>query len=387
MRSDGNALLNSQVRQTWPPAQADVLLRLTSSITGVIVIRGYIGYCDMSITRREFGLIAGATLMACSRANASQGEASPISIVLAPSNLGMVPTPDGGQSGTWRGPQGLLEAGLDRALDAAEVVSLERPTYEFGAQAGTRIRNGNTLRASSIQLSDRVRNILQRQRFPVVIGGDNSVLLGSLYGLRLAVGRGLVHLGGYTDFSHPNNYDTMKFLGAAAGMELALASGRGEPLLTHWPVVGIPLADDADIIQVGERGAGSPGFMSSYGDFLRTEITQLTVQCVLADGVEIAAGQVVARLAARGLDKVWLFVDLDVLDQAVMSAVDTPGSPGFNYDQLSTFVDALRASGRIAGASFSIYDPDRDPGAQQAGRLVRCIADGLRGRGSASSRS
>ena len=64
----------------------------------------------------------------------------------------------------------------------------------------------------------------------------------------------------------------------------------------------------------------------------------------------------------RGLDRAWLHVDLDVLDEKVMPAVDSPGSPGFDYAQLADLVGRLAASGRIVGADFAIYDPERDPG-------------------------
>jgi arginase len=80
------------------------------------------------------------------------------------------------------------------------------------------------------------------------------------------------------------------------------------------------------------------------------------------------------------LDKVWLHVDLDVLDEDVMPAVDSPGSPGFDYAQLSALVGTLCASGRVAGADFAIYDPERDPRVRYAAPLVRCIADGVRAR-------
>jgi arginase len=229
-----------------------------------------------------------------------------------------------------------------------------------------------------------VRDILKKGGLPVVVGGDCSILLGSLYGMRLAGGRGLVHIDGHSDFFHPGNYDTAKRLGAAAGMDLALASGRGEPLLTDWPEIGKPLASDADIIQVGERNAESPTFKNYYGDIVRTEITQFTIQRVLADGIDAAARRVIAKLEARGLDKVWLHVDLDVLDQSVMPAVDSPGTPGLNYLQLAELVDALCASGRIFGANFTIYDPEKDPEARYASPLVRCIADGVRERSRAT---
>jgi arginase len=195
--------------------------------------------------------------------------------------------------------------------------------------------------------------------------------------MRGAGGRGLVHIDGHSDFFHPGNYDTAKRLGAAAGMDLALASGRGELLLTDWPEIGKPLASDADIIQVGERNAESSTFNNYYGDIVRTGITQFTIQRVLADGIDAAARRVIARLEARGLNKVWLHVDLDVLDQSVMPAVDSPGTPGLDYLQLTELVGALCASGRIAGANFTIYDPDRDPHSIYARPLVQCIAKGV----------
>ena len=153
-------------------------------------------------------------------------------------------------------------------------------------------------------------------------------------------------------------------------MDLALASGRGEELLAAWPQVGKPLAVDADIVQIGQRDGRLSG----------TGITQWTIQRTLADGIDVTARAVLARLQSRALDKVWLHVDLDVLDDAVMPAVDSPGSPGFDYAQLSALVGALCASGRVAGVDFAIYDPERDPGVRYAAPLVRCIAEGVRAR-------
>jgi arginase len=193
----------------------------------------------------------------------------------------------------------------------------------------------------------------------------------------MAGGRGLVHVDGHSDFAQAKSYATPQTLGAAAGMDLALASGRGEALLTEWPGVVGPLAADADIVQIGERDRDTPAFMQYYGDIVETEITQITTQSVHADGIEAATRRALTRLAARGLHRAWLHVDLDVLDQKVMPAVDSPGSPGFDYAQLAGLVGTLVASGRIMGVNFSIYDPERDPDLLYAGPLVECIARGV----------
>ena len=51
--------------------------------------------------------------------------------------------------------------------------------------------------------------------------------------------------------------------------------------------------------------------------------------------------RVVERLEQRRLDRVWLHVDLDVLDQGVMPAVDSPGSPGLDFAQLAGLLSRL----------------------------------------------
>jgi arginase len=333
----------------------------------------------MGMSRRHFSLIAGSLLSGARPSRAAAPLPPTVRLVLAPSNLGLRPE-NGKEPGTWRAPRVLMAAGLRDALAAAEVFSLDRPLYEMAAQPGTRIRNGQTLRRFSLELAEEVRAALAANRFPVVIGGDCGILLGCLYGLRLAGGRGLVHVDGHSDFIQAKDYATPETLGAAAGMDLALVSGRGEPLMTAWPGVDNSLAADADIVQVGERSHGDPWFLRYYGDILQTGITRLNVQDVLAAGIETSARRVIARLEARGLDRAWVHVDLDVLDEKVMPAVDSPGTPGFDYAQLSTLVGALATSGRIAGIDFAIYDPERDPGHVHAPDLVACIAASVRPR-------
>jgi arginase len=330
----------------------------------------------VNLNRREFTKMASLALISAPLGGETHHVSGGVSLLLAPSNLGLRPNESGSQPGAWRAPQALLDAGLAQAVNAAEVLPLARPAYEFGAQFGTAIRNGLSIRAFSLELGGKVREVLRSGRFPLVIGGDCSILPGCLYGARLAGGRGLVHIDGHSDFVHPGNYDTASRLGSAAGMDLALASGRGELLLTQWPEIGRPLVEDADIVQVGEREAEDGDFHKLHAEMVRTGITQLVIRSVLADGIDSAVRQVLARLEARSLDKVWLHVDFDVLDQTVMPAVDSPGSPGLDYEQLGRLIAALCGSGRIVGADFTIYDPEKDPHARYSKALVNCIARG-----------
>lgn len=329
----------------------------------------------MKLSRRDFAL-GSACLAGVARATPA---ARQVSIISAPLSLGLRPGEKGQEPGAWRAPEVLLATGLAKKVGAQRQIALPRPGYDFNERPKTRIRNGDTLRAFLLELGDRVLAELHAGRFPLVLGGDCSVMLGCLYGARRAGGRGLVHVDGHSDFFHPGNYDTKSRLGSAAGMDLALATGRGEELLTRWPGVDGPLVADQDAIQAGERDAENPDYDKYYGDVVRTAITRLTIQQIQREGIAATAQRIVARLAERSLERAWVHVDLDVLDQKFMNAVDSPGSPGLDFAQLTSLLRTLVGSGRVIGLDACIYDPDLDPGHRFARPIAECLAGALSG--------
>lgn len=300
-----------------------------------------------------------------------------IEVIAAPSNLGLRPPSPGLEPGAWRSPEALLSAGLASRLVPARLVELPRPPYEFEMQPGTRIRNGVTIREYALTLAAAVETGLSAARFALVLGGDCSILLGCLVGARRGGRCGLMHVDGHSDFFHPGNYDMRSRLGSAAGMDLALATGRGELLLAHWPQVGIPLVPDDDVIQVGDRDAEAPPDARSYEGLLDASIMQLTVQEVLRLGVEEACKLVVEHLDRRGLERAWLHVDLDVLDERIMPAVDSPASPGLDFSQLADLISRLVGTGRMLGLDVTIYDPELDQRGEYLPGIVDCLVSGL----------
>jgi arginase len=293
----------------------------------------------------------------------------PLDLIEAPNNLGLRPPATGVEPGAWRGPAALDAAGLSTRLSPARHVRLPRPRYVVEAVPGTRIRNGRALREFNLALAAEVDRSLAAAAMPVVVGGDCSNVLGCLLAVRHAGGRGLVHVDGHSDFFHPANYDATKRLGSAAGMDLALATGRGEPLLTTWPKVTGPLVADADAIQIGERED-----ISAYAGLADTAIERIPVQTIRRSGISATSDHAIRRMRDGGLDRAWLHIDLDVLDQAVMPAVDSPGTPGLTYDELASLVRTLLRTGRIAGLDIAIYDPDLDPSGKYAAGIVACVA-------------
>src|SRR5690606_7433411 len=57
----------------------------------------------------------------------------------------------------------------------------------------------------------------------------------------------------------------------------------------------------------------------------------------------------------------WLHVDVDVLDPAVMPAVDAPGDGGIAHRELELLIAGLVAGGGCVGVEITVFDPDHDP--------------------------
>ncbi len=293
-----------------------------------------------------------------------------ICLIRAPSNLGLRPLQPGHVSGTWRAPQALTEAGLVETLAPVRIVDLERPAYSIEPQPGTRLRNGPAIRRFNFELAEIVAGALGRGEFPLIVGGDCSILLGALVAARRLGGVALVHVDGHSDFRHPGNYDVDASLGSVAGMDLALATGRGEPLLTEWPDIAGPLVADEAVVQIGERESRDADF--EWADINSTAITRIDVFAAQDLG---AAGvlETTRETLARAGYPYWLHLDVDVLDQTIMPAVDSPGSPGIDLDDLVAILSALATGQRCIGMDMTIFDPDLDPTGDLARLLVSLL--------------
>jgi arginase len=276
--------------------------------------------------------------------------------------------------GTWRAPQALTEAGLPGAIEPAEILDLERPAYRADAEPGARLRNGHAMRSFNLELAGKVEDAARRNRFPLVIGGDCSILLGALAGRRRLGGLSLIHVDGHSDFRHPGNYDAAEVLGSVAGMDLALATGRGEALMTDWPGVPAPLVPDEQVVQIGEREGHDADF--AWPDVNDTAFNRIDVFEARRLGADAVADSALATIDREDWP-FWLHFDVDVLDQTVMPAVDSPGSPGINPDDLRIILGRLVADPRCAGMDATIFDPDLDPDGSLAAWLVAFLGDVL----------
>jgi arginase len=296
----------------------------------------------------------------------------PICLIRAPSNLGLRPLRPGHEPGTWRAPQALTDAGLVAAITPSEIVDLNRPAYSAGAESGTMLRNGHSLRRFNLSLADKVEEATTHGRFPLVIGGDCAILIGALAGIRRSGPLSLVHVDGHSDFRHPGNYDAKNVPGAVAGMDLALVTGRGDPLMADWPGVPTPLVPDEQVVQIGEREGHD-------ADFAWSDVNETAFNRIDAFEARRLGADAVVESALATIDQqvwpFWIHFDVDVLDQTIMPAVDSPGSPGIDPDELQVILAQLIADQRCAGMTFTIFDPDLDQDGSLASWLVLFLRD------------
>jgi len=287
----------------------------------------------------------------------------PVTVVDAPSNLGLRPPAPGREPGVRRLASTLRGRGIVGRLGAEDGGGVVPPPYS-AAWDGETVRNGAAVAGYSIELADRVGSVAEDGRFPLVLGGDCSVLIGNMLALRRVGRYGLVFVDGHLDFRHPGNSPTV---GAAAGEDLALVTGRGQEDLVD--IEGRrPLVRDRDVVALGER-EGDP----QTADVLETGIAVWDLATVRSVGPAEAAAVAVEKLEKNGVDGFWIHLDADVLDDAVMPAVDSRQPGGLEYAELIEVLRVLLRSEIAVGMDVTIFDPDLDP----TGEISEALASAL----------
>jgi arginase len=269
-------------------------------------------------------------------------------VIEAPSVLGLFPR------GVEHLPDALLGAGLADALDARRAGRVEPPPYEPQRDSATGLLNPTGLRDYAHQLADATGEVLDGGEKPVVLGGDCSILLGNLLALNRRGRFGLLFLDGHADFYQPEAEPN----GEAASMDLALATGRGPRVLADLDGRGA-LVRDEDVVAFGRRDAEEAEAAGSQR-IEDTAVAVIDLATVRDRGVERAVGDALARVVRPELDGFWIHVDCDVLDDAVMPAVDYRLPGGLSWDELEAVLAAAIATGRAVGLELTIFNPALD---------------------------
>ncbi|GIF03059.1 hypothetical protein Asi03nite_05970 [Actinoplanes siamensis] len=295
-----------------------------------------------------------------------------IAVLDAPSNLGLRPPTPTSVPGCAKAPGALRDHGLLTRLAARDAGCLTPPRYDPGDwRPGDGVAHAAEIAAYSRALADRIGAIIDGGEFPVVLGGDCSILIGSglaMHRLGEAVGGriGLVFVDGHSDFRHPGN---ASYVGAAAGEDLALVTGRGQANLAAIESRR-PYFRDIDVVVLGIRAQDEYRL-----DLQAAGIVTRPVPMLRAEGA--------ARSAQWARDQLvdcagyWVHVDVDVLDPAVMPAVDAPDPGGIAFPELELLLTGLVESPHCLGVEITVFDPDYDPDGRYAAEITSAVVSGL----------
>lgn len=282
----------------------------------------------------------------------------PIAIIEAPSGLGLK------TAGVERLSARLLELGLAEVLGVSALARIEPPATTGKIDPATGVLNARELAAYSRTLADAVETALERDAFPLILGGDCSILMGSALALKRRGRYGLLFIDGNADFFQPEANPN----GEAASMDLAFATGHGPAPLADLEGRAASIRED-DVVAFGWRDHDD---QAEYGSQpLPSRMGSFDLPRIRAAGLEAAIDAALIRADTEGY---FIHLDADVLDDALMPAVDYRMADGLSVGDLEAVLRQALGSGRAVGFEVTIYNPSKDPDGAAGARLVRLLA-------------
>lgn len=194
------------------------------------------------------------------------------------------------------------------------------------------------------RLAQRVAAARDERAFPLVLGGNCVSCLGTTAGVG-AEDLGVVWLDAHADFDTPED----NLSGFTDVMGLAILTGRCWRALRDT-IPGFTVIDENRVVLAGAR---------DLEPYQRDRLAASRIQ-VVPDAVPAAARDCALDALRDRVDRVYLHVDLDILDTSVgrANAYVAPGGP--DLDGVLAVIEATFDRFDIAAAAITAYDPRVD---------------------------
>ncbi|MCR4790316.1 MAG: arginase [Treponemataceae bacterium] len=279
----------------------------------------------------------------------------------------------GNRHGSDMGPSAIRLAGLKEAL-----LELNHNTVEFSQPimlSRQEAENPGNPKAKYLpqivgaceQLASQVEKVVRAGDFPIVLGGDHSIVLGTLAGLSAAHKDkriGVLYVDAHGDF---NNCETSPS-GNIHGMCMAASCNIGIPELTNLYYEGRKI-DPKNVCYVGLRDIdpGEKILMKEAG------VTGFTMSDIDRQGFSKILNQVVVFFKTR-CDIVHVSFDMDVIDPMFAPGVGIPLPGGLNYREALLLMEEMADTGLVASAEIVEVNPVLDVRNQTAKMAVELLS-------------
>jgi arginase len=254
------------------------------------------------------------------------------------------------------GPSAIRYAGINERLkplfdqihDMGDI-PVGRPEVVIDKESN--LRNLDLVAEKSTLLAEKVDEVIQSGSFPLVLGGDHSIAIGTLAG----VSKHYQNLGviWYDAHGDLNTADTSPS-GNIHGMPLAASLGIGHRSLTD--IAGYaPKVKPENVVIIGARSLdeGEKILIKEKGIKVYTmhEIDRLGMAKVIEETITYLKGRT---------DGVHLSLDLDGLDPNDAPGVGTPVMGGISYRESHLAMEMLEEAQIITSAEFVEVNPILD---------------------------
>jgi arginase len=284
-----------------------------------------------------------------------------IAVLDVPTGLGL------SAQGVRAAPRALRQAGLLARLDALDAGELEVEASSPLREPRTALLNPVAIERTAVAQADRVAALMAEGRFPLVLGGDDSVLFGNLLACLRLGEIGLAYFDAHTDFYPPDVSPT----GEASDSSLFLVTGRGPSEVTGGH--GFAMVEDRNVAVLGHRDRQEQLECGS-ADVRTTAMLVRDLDELRTVGTSRTNAETLGVVAHASLAGFWIHLDCDVLDHASMPAVDYRLPGGLLPDELIELLSGLLRSPRALGMSLSIFNPELDLSGAAAPLLVNVLA-------------
>lgn len=273
-----------------------------------------------------------------------------LSIIGMPMDLGQM------RRGVDMGPSAIRYAGINERLkplfdeihDLGDI-AIGRP--EVVVDKESNLRNLDLVAEKSALLAEKVEEAVQSGAFPLVLGGDHSIAIGTLAG----VSKHYKNLGviWYDAHGDLNTAETSPS-GNIHGMPLAASIGLGHSKLTELGGY-LPKVKPENVVIIGARSLdeGERTLIKEKG------IKVYTMHEIDRMGMAAVMEETIAYLKER-TDGVHLSLDLDGLDPSECPGVGTPVMGGISYRESHLAMEMLEEAKLITSAEFVEVNPILD---------------------------
>jgi arginase len=206
---------------------------------------------------------------------------------------------------------------------------------------------------------------------PVILGGDCTIALGTIAGLRRyyrAVS--LIYLDRDADLNVPATSPS----GRLDGMGVAHITGRGAPeLVRFWGEP--PLVREPEIALFGLDRIDRP----EQAILDRAPIRRYTSADVQRRGPAVCAQEALERTHSTA-NAFLLHFDVDVISSEDLSAAQIPGAGGLRLEQVREALGVFAKASHLAAMEITEYNPESDADGAVARRLVEILVEALAAR-------